>query len=255
MLIAAVQLTTGYRFVLAVAISVLLYPNLALLPYDTSLQYKLIINVYLLTGAILYATVSAARVRRLKQVAKLEMDFAEQQQETERLARVDALTELWNRRHFFELAKREIYRAGREGTAPGILLILDIDHFKRINDTFGHAAGDEVLKHLARSWTALLRESDILGRIGGEEFAVLLPATGMQEGQEVAERLRQATETEAVVYNDSSFSVTLSIGGVSIQQNEAIDQALNRADRLLYRAKAAGRNRVDLEDEPSLSQD
>ncbi|WP_162175136.1 GGDEF domain-containing protein [Fodinicurvata fenggangensis] len=183
------------------------------------------------------------------------MDFAEQHEETERLARVDALTELWNRRHFFELAKREIYRAGREGTPPGILLILDIDHFKHINDTFGHAAGDEVLKHLARSWTALLRESDILGRIGGEEFAVLLPATGMQEGQEVAERLRQATETEAVVYNDSSFSVTLSIGGVSIQQNEAIDQALNRADRLLYRAKAAGRNRVDLEDEPSLSQD
>ncbi len=232
-----------------------MFPNIALLPHDIPLQFKLIINVYLLAGVILYATISAARVKRLKQVAKLEMDFAEQHEETERLARVDALTELWNRRHFFELAKREIYRAGREGTPPGILLILDIDHFKHINDTFGHAAGDEVLKHLARSWTALLRESDILGRIGGEEFAVLLPATGMQEGQEVAERLRQATETEAVVYNDSSFSVTLSIGGVSIQQNEAIDQALNRADRLLYRAKAAGRNRVDLEDEPSLSQD
>lgn len=253
-LIAAVQLSTGYKFILAAATSVLIFPNFALLPHDIPLEFKLILNVYLLTGAILYATVSASRVKRLKQVAKLEMAFAEQQEQTERLARVDALTGLWNRRHFFELAKREIYRAGRQGTPPGILLILDIDHFKSINDTFGHAAGDELLKHLGRTWTAILRESDILGRIGGEEFAVLLPATGMQEGQEVAERLRQATEMETVVYNDSSFSVTLSLGGASIQQDETIDQSLNRADRLLYRAKEAGRNCVELEAAPSVSQ-
>lgn len=246
-LIAAVQLTTGYLFILAVTTSVLLFPNLALLPHDAPLQFKLIINVYLLTGAILYTTVSASRVKRLKQVAKLEMAFAEQQEETERLARVDALTSLWNRRHFFELARRDIYRAGREGTPPGILLILDIDHFKSINDTFGHAGGDELLKQLARTWAAILRESDILGRIGGEEFAVLLPATDISVGQEVAERLRQATEREVVAFNDSSYSVTMSLGGVAVKQNETVDQALNRADRLLYEAKEAGRNCVRLE--------
>ncbi len=246
-LIAAVQLTTGHRFIIVVAASVLLFPNLALLPHDASLQFKLIINVYLLTGVLLYTTVSASRVKRLRQVAKLEMAFAEQQEATERLARVDALTGLWNRRHFFELARRDIYRAGREGTPPGILLILDIDHFKSINDTYGHAGGDELLKQLARTWTAILRESDVLSRIGGEEFAVLLPATDITVGRDVAERLRQATEKKVVVFNDSSYSVTLSLGGVAVQQDETVDQALNRADRLLYEAKEAGRNCVRLE--------
>ncbi|MFC4352597.1 GGDEF domain-containing protein [Fodinicurvata halophila] len=253
-LIAAVQLTTGYKFILAATTSVLVFPNLALLPHDVPLQYKLIINVYLLTGAILYATVSVARVKRLKQIAKLETAFAEQQEETERLARVDALTGLWNRRHFFELTKREIYRAGREGTLPGILLVLDIDHFKNINDSFGHACGDELLKHLARTWTGTLRESDILGRIGGEEFAIMLPATGILEGEQVAERIRQAAKGEAVCFNGFSCSATVSIGGVVIQQAETIDHALSRADRLLYEAKNSGRNCVKLQDDAPVSQ-
>lgn len=247
-LIAAVQLTTGYKFMLAAATSVLVFPNLALLPHDVPLQFKLIINVYLLTGVILYATVSVARVKRLKQIAKLETAFAEQQEETERLARVDAHTGLWNRRHFFELAKREIYRAGREGTLPSVILILDIDHFKNINDTFGHACGDELLKHLAHAWTGTLRESDILGRIGGEEFAIMLPATGIREGEQVAERIRQAAEGEVACFDGFSYSATVSIGGVVIQQAETIDHALSRADRLLYEAKASGRNCVKLQD-------
>lgn len=253
-LIASVLLTPDHKFILVVSASVLIFPNLALLLQDISFQSKLAINVYLMVGALLYATVSTSRINRIMQVAKLEMALAKQQEETERLARVDTLTGLWNRRHFFELAKRELSRSSRTGTLPGLILILDIDCFKSINDDFGHACGDQLLKHFAHVWTATLRESDILGRIGGEEFAVMLPETGIREGEQVAERIRQATEAEVVYSKDFSYGATISIGGAVIQRDETIDHALNRADSLLYKAKGAGRNCVKLEGAPSGSQ-
>ena len=167
------------------------------------------------------------------------------EQQLERQAHLDYLTGLNNRRHFMELAEIELARAQRHGH-PLAVFMLDIDHFKQFNDTYGHKAGDTVLQALARIMRDTLRTADILGRVGGEEFAGLLPETDLTEAQEVAERLRLAVEQAAVVFEaglPQHFTVSI---GVSELPDKAsnLDILLNAADRALYRAKDAGRNRV-----------
>jgi len=168
------------------------------------------------------------------------------------LANKDDLTGLPNRRHFFEMTTKEFDRA-RRYHQPVCLLLFDIDHFKQVNDTFGHRAGDKLLRDLAKIWRRELRVSDLIGRVGGEEFAVLLPETDLMLATEVADRLREATESvpvsSAIGNKQDYMTVTISVGAAELQKTragalETLDSVLERADRALYQAKDMGRNAV-----------
>ncbi|SES29330.1 diguanylate cyclase [Halopseudomonas bauzanensis] len=165
----------------------------------------------------------------------------EHERNLERLAATDPLTGLANRRAFLQGMERELRRAG-QGLADGALLVLDLDHFKSINDTYGHAAGDKVLIHLAQLMRSMLRQNDIAGRLGGEEFAVLLPDAGHERALAIAERLRLAIERSAIEHEGSIIVATASIGLASLQGE--VDEIFTLADEALYRAKNEGRNRT-----------
>lgn len=175
-------------------------------------------------------------------------DITERKQledELKRQARIDLLTGLNNRRHFFELAEQELARAKRYG-APLPVLMLDVDHFKLVNDTYGHHVGDMALQKLSEVCVHTLRGIDIVGRLGGEEFAILLPETKGEQALEVAERLRLAVAGATIpLEQGGSIHLTVSIGVASPVATDArIDDVLKRADAALYAAKNAGRNRV-----------
>lgn len=156
----------------------------------------------------------------------------------------DGLTDLFNRRKFQEEFDKEVVRARRYGR-PLSLILFDVDHFKRINDTLGHLSGDNVLKGLARLARELTRQEEIVARIGGEEFAVLCPETTLTGARALAEKLRAAFETEAFPYSGGKLSVTCSFGVAELLSDmPGASDLFAQADRLLYVAKAAGRNRV-----------
>ncbi|MFO1391508.1 MAG: sensor domain-containing diguanylate cyclase [Agitococcus sp.] len=162
------------------------------------------------------------------------------------LATTDELTGLNNRRYFLQLSEQTLNRS-RRYNEPFTLLMCDIDFFKHINDTFGHATGDLVLQKVAQTIKSSIRDSDIAGRIGGEEFAILLVQTPiLNRGYEVAERLRQAIESTAIILNDDQeVPLTISIGAVEpVYPHETLPTLLQRADQLLYKAKRNGRNQV-----------
>ncbi len=161
------------------------------------------------------------------------------------LARHDPLTGTANRRYFFERAEQEFMRSRRYQTPLSITLI-DVDHFKHINDQYGHATGDEVLKLLSGKIAALLRESDLLARIGGEEFAILMPSTGLAGAALMAERLRLAIAEEASAVAGQILHLRFSAGVTQLKaQDQSIEDCLRRADEAMYKAKQAGRDRVE----------
>ncbi len=166
------------------------------------------------------------------------------------LATTDPLTSLANRRHFLDQMTLALARHKRHDTHTA-LLMLDLDWFKTVNDRHGHAVGDEVLRHAATVMTSSLRRIDLLGRLGGEEFAILLPDTDADGAHEFAERLRQQVATRPARTGSGDISITLSIGVTRFApQDNDIDAILARADRALYRAKENGRNQVELEPLP-----
>ena len=161
-------------------------------------------------------------------------------------ATTDPLTGLQNRRSFFANAERELARIQRGKVSHGVLIMIDLDHFKRINDTYGHGIGDDVLRHLADTLMCTLRRSDYAGRLGGEEFAVLLPDTPEEQGMLLAERLRVSIAEAAVSTPAGDIFFTASMGLTILDGADAnIGTALTRADDALYRAKEGGRNRVE----------
>ena len=172
-------------------------------------------------------------------------------QETQRLATTDALTGLRNYRHFHELLLLEVQRARRMQYPVG-LLMMDLDHFKLVNDRHGHPVGDLALEQVAERLRKRLRSTDVIARIGGEEFAAILPGDSLDEVAVVAEKLRQAVEElpplqGGLVAGVESTSVTLSVGGTSLTPDVADAQLLlTCADRALYEAKRNGRNQVRL---------
>lgn len=160
------------------------------------------------------------------------------------LALRDPLTGLANRRAFEEALRREVARARRSG-APLSVAVLDVDRFKRVNDAHGHAAGDAVLAAVAARAAAALREGDLLARVGGEEFAALLPGAGPEAGAEVAERVRAAVAAAPVEAAGQRLAVTASLGCAALSPDDADGAALlARADARLYDAKRSGRDRV-----------
>lgn len=173
-------------------------------------------------------------------------DITEKKQlegELQRLATTDVLTQSSNRRHFFECAQQAFDNAREAGT-PLAFLLLDIDDFKRINDSYGHLAGDKVLKIVADQLRKRLRARDFIARFGGEEFVLLLPQTSPAAAAQVAEALRAAIEACPFHFKGERVVITTSIGLSTFRSGERGDQVLKRADAALYRAKDQGRNRV-----------
>jgi diguanylate cyclase (GGDEF)-like protein len=167
-------------------------------------------------------------------------------------AATDPLTGVPNRRSFESTARREVERA-RRYAKPFAILALDIDHFKRVNDTYGHDIGDIVLKSMAEVCLTKLRATDILARLGGEEFAMLLPETDIEAAATLAERMRMAIETTPIATAKGALPITVSLGVAQHAPNEpTIDAAMKRADEALYEAKHSGRNRVVVARLPSL---
>ncbi len=179
------------------------------------------------------------------QLEKAHAELQLKQRELERLTRQDGLTGLFNRNTFVELSTNELKRAKRQGSATTILL-LDLDHFKRVNDTWGHPAGDAVLRNVAQNMVNTVRSTDLVGRLGGEEFIVLLPHTTAESGRKIAEKIRQRLEQSDVRWEGHRIAVTASIGlsSTTADEEREFDSLYTEADKALYLAKQRGRNRV-----------
>jgi len=177
----------------------------------------------------------------------LEREVAERRQLEQRLrhmAATDALTGALSRAQFLALGQREVERVRQQGLGLALLMI-DIDHFKLINDHHGHPAGDAALCHLVTGLRTGIRRIDLLGRLGGEEFAIVLPAIGREPAAAVAERLREYVADHELTHGAQQIGMTVSIGLAMLDDDDAgLEQLLVRADALLYAAKHAGRNRV-----------
>jgi diguanylate cyclase (GGDEF)-like protein/PAS domain S-box-containing protein/hemerythrin-like metal-binding protein len=168
----------------------------------------------------------------------------EMESELARMAREDELTGVFNRRYFMEMATREVIR-GRRFREPQAIMMIDIDHFKKINDTYGHEVGDQVLHEMARGCSASLRGVDVFGRLGGEEFGALLLNTDSEIAGMLAERMRRGMESLAVETPAGTVRFTVSIGMATFTEPDlSLDALLKKADDALYEAKKTGRNRV-----------
>ena len=245
----------GISIFLAAAIMLLGGPEFGTSAYSTSFVIRFVITAILISVGIFWSEITLVRYKeeaaeqkaatqsesdRLKaEIARrvaLEVDLRAQ-------ASTDALTGLVNRRAFMERFAHELSRSQRHGPSP-TLLMLDIDHFKEINDRFGHPAGDVVLAHLAQLLKSSVRSVDIVGRIGGEEFAVVLVETNAQMAAPVIDRLLERIREGSVTLADATvLKFTASIGSTEILWADTIDTAIQRADEALYTAKKTGRDR------------
>jgi diguanylate cyclase (GGDEF)-like protein len=180
--------------------------------------------------------------RALIEIGDLAAQLNESLRQVEHLAITDALTETYNRRKFDEAVSAEHLRAERNED-PFALIMFDIDHFKQVNDNFGHSTGDLVLKLLCRLVRGLIRQGDLLIRWGGEEFLLLLPQTGIEEAGPLAERIRLEVEQNEFTL---AGRITISLGVAQFQPGDSVDSLMKRVDNSLYKAKRNGRNRVIL---------
>jgi diguanylate cyclase (GGDEF)-like protein len=195
------------------------------------------VALILITFVVAIFSARLVRALQLQENRRIELTL---------LATTDSLTGALNRRRFVEVGMEEFSRSKRYDN-PMSLLMLDIDHFKNINDTWGHAAGDKILKALTETINSITREPDGIGRLGGEEFAVILPETDLTDAAVIAERMRYAVHESTSVSVDAgkSVRVTVSIGVAALNSNDvSFDDILSRADDCLYNAKKNGRNCV-----------
>lgn len=215
-------------------------------------QFWAVAFVAVTVGLVLQLVVSnRAALRRERNLVRTAAQLREVSAELDRLARTDALTGIANRRAFFDVLGVEFRRSRRYGRQLSVLM-LDLDHFKDVNDRWGHPFGDHVLRQVADIIATNVRESDILGRYGGEEFAVALPETTVEGAEAVGEKLRQAVEAhefraEGIPPDgEPPVRITVSIGVAALPVEEDQDEVelIGRADQALYEAKRTGRNRV-----------
>lgn len=179
-------------------------------------------------------------------LTRANTELQSKQRDLERLTRLDGLTGLFNRNTFVDLTAQELDRAQRQGNDTVILLV-DLDHFKLINDTWGHPAGDAVLRNVSNAMRAAVRSTDLVGRLGGEEFVVLLPGTSIVAARTLAEKLRARLQGNPTRWESGTIACTASIGmaGTTAKEKRTFDSLYNEADKALYMAKTRGRNRVE----------
>jgi diguanylate cyclase (GGDEF)-like protein len=240
-LLVHAALVPTWRHAIAAGLTVVLAFHLAAAtggPLDRS---TLAIDFFLLPGAFTMVGLVRLRERARERAFSLELELEAQAIE-------DSLTGVLSRRGFGKAADAVVARSLRR-SEPVAVLAIDLDHFKAVNDTHGHAVGDAVLREATRAWRGVLREGDLLGRLGGEEFAVLLPLTDLRQAREVADRLRDVTSRLSFAAAPG-LQVTTSVGVAALRSQESLAQALERADLALYQAKRAGRNRVGTAPEP-----
>jgi diguanylate cyclase (GGDEF)-like protein len=198
-----------------------------------------------------------ARLATARRIITLEHSLKQVIEERRRMAMTDPLTGAHNRRYFMNHMRRELKRSRRFGNEVS-LLVFDIDHFKHVNDRYGHAAGDSVLVEFVRRVNGMLRNSDWCARLGGEEFAVVLPQTPLGGAAVVAEKIRRAVAAEPVLSGEGFIELTVSVGvsGLACFPDKGIvtaDQLLSRADDCLYSSKNAGRDRVTIDELPAVT--
>ncbi|NMH61530.1 GGDEF domain-containing protein [Alteromonas ponticola] len=231
---------SALRVVLMVHAAVMFLQGVMLLTQPAELNMQLSetwIQVMLLTHMLM--TMSTALILPMLQLTRKQIHW-------ERLANTDELTRVLNRRAFLKQVD-----LSNSTTYKSCLFMIDIDHFKRINDSYGHQAGDEVLKSVARSLQAHIRHRDVVGRLGGEEFAILLPEIDFTEAKKIAERILRGVADQLIPVNDHLLNVTVSIGVAFSHQGERDwDSLYSCADRALYQAKDGGRNLIAIHDEP-----
>ncbi|MDB5981710.1 MAG: ydaM 5 [Pseudomonas sp.] len=182
-------------------------------------------------------------------VVGIAEDITEKKQlegELQRLATTDVLTQSSNRRHFFECAQHEFEQARLLGT-PLAFLLLDVDDFKRVNDTYGHQEGDQVLQRIAESGRSTLRRGDVFGRIGGEEFAAVFPGCAPDMAKQICERLQREIQRLSFQNEDKSFGITVSQGLTNLRDDDTgLESLYARADAAMYQAKRQGKNQIVL---------
>ncbi len=195
------------------------------------------------SGAVDFIT-KPFRHRELLARTKTHVELKRAKEKLLRMAITDELTSLVNRRYFMGRLLHEYERTKRYESVFTVLMI-DLDYFKNVNDTYGHQAGDTVLRTVSNSMKLSLRLSDIIGRIGGEEFAVILPETELSGAMIIGERIRKRVEALDIIHKECKIKITISIGASSSSKDDlSIDEVLQRADTALYRAKENGRNRI-----------
>jgi len=211
-----------------------------------------LLSLALLAGFIQTRTASLRRRRAEleKLVEKRTAELVAANERLEALATTDGLTGVFNRRRFMELAVQELERTRRLGQ-PLCVVLSDLDNFKRINDSYGHLAGDAVLRVTAARFRAACRRIDTLARYGGEEFIILMPATDLDAALAASERLRSSIASQPIPIETTELQVTVSIGIACWTGGlESLERLIDRADKALYAAKQGGRNRVELAPEP-----
>jgi diguanylate cyclase (GGDEF)-like protein len=187
-----------------------------------------------------------ARLLVGQRIVAMQAELQQAKQQLWLLATHDSLTGVWNRRGILEILQRELVRNVRRPEEPVSVLLIDVDHFKAINDTWGHAAGDRVLAEVAGQLADQVRTYDAVGRYGGEEFLVVLPGTDAYQAQAVGERLRRAVASGALLGGQIRVGVSIGVACSSPLGGDTPADILGRADDALYRAKRQGRNRVEV---------
>lgn len=186
----------------------------------------------------------AARMRNMLRLRTRQLDLEQANQQLALLANTDGLTGVANRRYFLERLEQELDR-GKRYHSPLVLTLLDVDNFKQFNDRYGHQAGDEVLKGLSEFIVGLLRSNDLVGRLGGEEFAIMMPESDQEVGTIVSERIRAEMAAHPIQTVAGPLSITISLGVTQAWPDvDTAETMLRRADSAMYRAKSGGRNRV-----------
>ncbi len=209
-------------------------------------ESRFIYKTVILAILTILTTIAIASYLIVKFIVKPVKNLNDEKEHFEEISQIDFLTNILNRRAFFNEANKYFAYAKRNGINFSIMMI-DIDHFKQINDIYGHEAGDEVLKKLAQLIRTSIRKEDIFGRLGGEEFGLCLLHTDQFSVHSVAEKIRASIEKTPVIYKEHTIEFTISIGYYTIElESEDVKRALNKADMALYRAKSSGRNKVEV---------
>ncbi len=239
MSVAAVSCYSAYRYMTLVSMALVLLPCAVWLllqgaPMPMGIGFATLVFASFVAGA------ARKLSKALEKAFRLTREMEQAHQRSHYAAQTDELTGLNNRRAFFELAE-PLYEHCRRNRLPLCAVMLDMDHFKHINDTYGHQVGDQVLRQMGRVITSACRNADVCGRLGGEEFAMLLPDTSIDAAQALAERLVQ---TIANLETETVHRVTASLGVATLTADGDLHSLLNRADKAQYRAKALGRNQA-----------